>query len=124
MAILGQQRRSCSFVRNHGLTCQYCTFPLQRRPLRICRLSKIVKNDVLAISYMLDWGRSVIRLESHCERASLGNDKISSFVLISMSVTSDDDRVVPGCYKSRNVGAENRLAENRSTKDVPDRSIW
>jgi len=51
------------------------------------------------------------------------NDKVASFVLISMSVTANADRLIPSGNEAGNGLAKNGFTENGTSKDVPDGAI-
>jgi len=61
--------------------------------------------------------------EGHLELAGSGNDDVGRSVLVSESVTSDDDRLGPSWDEARNVLAENRLAEHGASEDIADSSV-
>ena len=66
---------------------------------------------------------SVGRGELDLDGAGLSNNIILAAVLITESVSSNDDWLGPAWYAPRNVRDDNRLSEDRAVKDVPDGSI-
>ena len=72
---------------------------------------------------MLNRGRSIVWLESHCKSSGLRDNEIGSFVLISMGMATDDDGVIPGSNESGDVRAENWLTEDGAAEDVSDGSV-
>ena len=66
---------------------------------------------------------SVGRGELDLDGAGLSNNIILAAVLITESVSSNDDWLGPAWYAPRNVRDDNWLSEDRAVKDVPDGSI-
>lgn len=53
----------------------------------------------------------------------VGNDYISSLVLVSMGMSANDDTLGPAGYKTRNGLAEDGFTEYSATQDVTDGTI-
>jgi len=66
---------------------------------------------------------SIIRNVFHNELARLLGDEVLGHVLVSMSVTTNDDGLGPSWYKLGDVLANNRFSEDGSVQDVSDGSI-
>ena len=67
--------------------------------------------------------RSILRLEAHCELAGHLGAEICGSILISESVSTDDDGLGPARDQSRDVRDNDRLSEDGATNDVPDGSV-
>ena len=76
----------------------------------------------------------VVDLKLHGLRAVFGSElygqlslaleeEVGSAVLVTESVTADDDRLVPAGNQSRDVRDDDRLAEDNATKDVADGAV-
>lgn len=110
----------------------YCTCPLQclsmcTRTDRICRLCPLR----LKISSKL-WEKKTKKPEAHSSwltgehqfnfTGPIDNN-IFGFVLITVRMTANNDRIRPTGHQARNVLAQNRFTENRSAQNIPDRSV-
>lgn len=74
--------------------------------------------DFLIVSF-----RSIIRLEADLEFSWSVNNVVLSDVLITMSVSSNDDGSGPAWDKSGNVLADDGLSEDGSIKDISDGTV-
>ena len=67
---------------------------------------------------------SVCAFEFDGEFARLVNNEVGGFVLVTVSMSSNDDWFGPAWDQSRNVFAENWFSENGASEDVSDGSVW
>lgn len=67
---------------------------------------------------------TAIRSNGHVERIHTGLKLHDRWYLIGVSVTADDDRGSPTGDQTRNVLADDGLAENSSTQNISDGSVW
>lgn len=67
--------------------------------------------------------RSIIAFEQNLKFAWLIHDEICGFVLISESMTSNDDWFFPAWNQSRNILDDNRLTENSTIEYISDGTI-
>lgn len=65
----------------------------------------------------------VLRLEGHDEIASLLGNEVSGAVLVTESVSANDDRLGPAGHEARNVFDDDGLAEDGAVKLIADRTI-
>lgn len=66
---------------------------------------------------------AIFAFEDDRHSSRLADDHILGTVLISESVTSDDNRIRPAGNETRDVFAQNRLTEDRSSENISDGSI-
>ena len=75
--------------------------------------------------YFLDcWFWSIIRSEFDLKFSWLFDNIILASVLISESVSSNDDRFGPAWHESWDIGDDDWLSENGTIKDIPNCSVW
>lgn len=74
------------------------------------------------INFHLLFG-AIVTFEQNLEFARFIHNEICGFVLISESMTSDDDRFLPAWDKSRDILDNNRLTENCTIKNISDGAI-
>ena len=67
------------------------------------------------INSFLDWWWTIFWLKGHCKLSSSWNNKISCLVLITKSVTSNDNWFIPSCNQSGDVVTQNWFTEYGST---------
>src|SRR5690606_33753393 len=58
------------------------------------------------------------------ECALAGEAEVGGAVLVTERVTADDDRLVPTGDQARDVGDDDRLAEDHAAEDVADGAVW
>ena len=59
----------------------------------------------------------------HGYSASAGHLEVGCLVLVSVSVTTDDNRLGPAWNQTRNVGNDDRFAEDNAVQDVTDGAV-
>jgi len=52
-----------------------------------------------------------------------GHDHVGGAVLVAEGVAADDDRLGPARHQPRDVGDDDRLAEDHAAEDVADRPV-
>jgi hypothetical protein len=67
---------------------------------------------------------SVFSSEDNLKGSRLVDCEICGSILISESMSSDDNRLFPSWNKSWDVLDDNRFSENCSIQDISDSSIW
>lgn len=72
---------------------------------------------------MLDRCAAVLRRVGDHHLAGAGDLEVCGAVLVAECVTADDDRLGPARNESRNVGDDDRCAEDRAAENVADRSV-
>ena len=70
------------------------------------------------------WLGAVFGLECHLESTSFLNNKISSLVLISKSMSTNNNSIFPTWNEKRYTFDENRFTEYCSLKEVSDLTVW
>src|SRR4030095_9434221 len=71
------------------------------------------------VHFMLD-NFSILTFEFDCEFTFSRHNKISGAILITESVTSNDDRAIPGSHYEWDILENNRLTEDSTIKYVPN----
>ena len=71
----------------------------------------------------LEASRSIFRDKLHDEFSWSVNNCISGHILITMSVSADDDGLLPAWNKERHIVADDGLSEDGTIEDVADGSI-
>ena len=74
--------------------------------------------------FHLDWLAAILWHICHCHGARTGHFKVGRFVLITVGMTPNNDRLVPVRHQFRNVLADNRLAKHDAIQNVANRAIW
>ena len=64
------------------------------------------------------------RSKGHGELSFAFDDRIRSPVLIAKSMTTHDNRSSPVAHQAGYIADHDRLPENGSVEDIPDRAIW
>jgi len=84
-----------------------------------------VASTFFEVIYLLDyWFRSIVRSEFDLKFSSLFDNIILASVLISESVSSNNDRLCPTWNKSWDVFDDDGLSEYGTIKDISNSSIW
>jgi hypothetical protein len=71
----------------------------------------------------LDRVAAVLRREGQRQRPLARHDQVGGAVLVAEGVAADDDRLRPPGHEPRDVGDDDRLAEDDPTEDVADRPV-
>jgi len=83
-----------------------------------------VDTTFLKVADLLDSGLSTVcGCEFDLDRAWLSNDVVLAAVLITKSMSSNDNRLSPSWYATRNVGDDDGLSEDSAIKDVSDCTV-
>jgi len=93
------------------------------------RIVRVEHTQVAAASLQVrnllhSWCVAIIWLEDELDLAWLGDNVVLASVLVTESVSTDDDWLGPSWHKSRDARDNNGLTEDGSVKDVPDRAVW
>ena len=67
--------------------------------------------------------RTIRRRERQRQRTGPGDLEVRRLVLVAERVTADDDRLGPARHQPRDVGDDDRLAEDHPAEDVADRPV-
>ena len=62
-------------------------------------------------------------LKADGQRARPVEDEVGGLVLVTEGVTADDDGLVPAGHQTRDIGDDDRLAEDRAAEDVADGAV-
>ena len=84
-----------------------------------------VASAFFEVIHLLDcWFRSIVRSEFDLKFSWLGDDIILTSILISESVSSNNDRLSPAWDESWDIFYYDGFSENGTIEDVPNSSIW
>ena len=75
------------------------------------------------MNFLNDWLTSIIGGEFNFDFTGLIDNVVLASVLISISMSSNDDWLNPSGNKSGNVADDNGLSENSSVQDIPDGTV-
>lgn len=96
---------------------------------RADRLVSVVHSHSYSSSFEVEhwvnnWSRSISGGVDNLNFASLGNNKVCGFVLVTKGVTADDNGLGPAGDQAGDGLAKDGLTEDSAPEDVADGSVW
>ena len=86
--------------------------------------TQVAATGLQVLNLLHSWCAAIIRLEDELDIAGLGDDIVLASVLVTESVSADDDWLCPSWHKSRDARDNDGLTEDGSVKDVSNRAVW